>query len=117
MIESVEFRHFKVLRNTTLPLQAFTLLIGPNGSGKSTALQGLHAAGRVNTYLYERIVSKGDENSGKPVSVKIRWLLENAELFSESTWTSGALGSGPEFVGGPPTALGRISTKLSNTRK
>src|SRR6516165_4242281 len=38
MIESIEFRNFKVLRATTLPLGRFTLLVGPNGSGKSTAL-------------------------------------------------------------------------------
>jgi predicted ATPase len=39
MIESVQFRNFKVLRDTTLHLSRFTLLVGPNGSGKSTALQ------------------------------------------------------------------------------
>ena len=38
MIESVQFRNFKALRNTTLPLGRFTLIVGPNGSGKSTAL-------------------------------------------------------------------------------
>ncbi|MEK6405814.1 MAG: AAA family ATPase [Acidobacteriota bacterium] len=44
MIESVQFRNFKALRNTTLPLGRFTLIVGPNGSGKSTALQALRAA-------------------------------------------------------------------------
>lgn len=41
MIESVEFTNFKALRQTTLPLAPFTLLLGPNGSGKSSVLQAL----------------------------------------------------------------------------
>jgi AAA15 family ATPase/GTPase len=44
MIESVHFRNFKALRDTTLPLGRFTLIVGPNASGKSTALQALKAA-------------------------------------------------------------------------
>lgn len=41
MIESVHFQNFKALRDATVPLGRFTLLIGPNGSGKSSVLQGL----------------------------------------------------------------------------
>ena len=41
MIESVQFKNFKALRDATLPLGRFTLIVGPNGSGKSTALQRL----------------------------------------------------------------------------
>ncbi|MFO7898389.1 MAG: AAA family ATPase [Planctomycetota bacterium] len=40
-IKSVHFQNYKVLRDSTLPLGQFTLLIGPNGSGKSTALNAL----------------------------------------------------------------------------
>jgi predicted ATPase len=43
MIESIEFTNFKALRNTSLPLSPFTLLLGPNGSGKTTVLQGLES--------------------------------------------------------------------------
>jgi predicted ATPase len=43
MIESVNFVNFKALRNTTLPLGRFTLIVGPNGSGKSTAFRALEA--------------------------------------------------------------------------
>ena len=43
MITSVRFRNFKALRDTTLPLGRFTLIVGPNGSGKSTVLQALLA--------------------------------------------------------------------------
>ncbi|UCC30233.1 MAG: AAA family ATPase, partial [Phycisphaerales bacterium] len=44
MIESIHFKNFKVLRDTTLPLGPFTLIVGPNGSGKTTALQALQAS-------------------------------------------------------------------------
>lgn len=48
MIESIEFVNFKALRNATLPLAPFTLLLGPNGSGKSSVLQALQGvAGNV----------------------------------------------------------------------
>jgi predicted ATPase len=45
MIKSIEFENFKALRQTTLPLGRFTLIVGPNGSGKSTALNALAAFG------------------------------------------------------------------------
>lgn len=41
LIESVTFKNFRALRDTTLPLGQFTLLVGPNGCGKSTGLQGI----------------------------------------------------------------------------
>ncbi len=44
MIESIHFKNFRCLRDSTLPLSAFTLLVGPNGSGKSTALEGIKCA-------------------------------------------------------------------------
>lgn len=43
MIESIQFRSFKALRNTTLPLGPCTVLVGPNGSGKTTVLKALEA--------------------------------------------------------------------------
>lgn len=44
MIESIQYKNFKVLRDTTLPVGAFTLLVGANGSGKSTAIKALRLA-------------------------------------------------------------------------
>lgn len=41
MIASVAFRNFKALRNTTLDLAPFNLVIGPNGSGKTSLIQAL----------------------------------------------------------------------------
>jgi predicted ATPase len=45
MIESIKFENFKALRDTTLPLGRFTLIVGANGSGKSTALNAILALG------------------------------------------------------------------------
>jgi len=45
MIETVTFKNFKALRELSMPLTRFTLLVGPNGSGKTSVLQGL-------AYLY-----------------------------------------------------------------
>ena len=57
MIESIEFRNFKILRETTLPLGPCTILVGPNGSGKSTVLEGLKVARDGFSGPFERIFS------------------------------------------------------------
>ena len=60
MIESVQFRNFKALRNTTLPLGRFTLIVGPNASGKSTALQALKTACDKESLLdFHKVVTAG----------------------------------------------------------
>lgn len=41
MIASIQFRHFKALRATSLTLQPFNLVIGPNGSGKTSLIQAI----------------------------------------------------------------------------
>jgi predicted ATPase len=74
MIESVHFRNFKVLRNATLPLGRFTLIIGPNGSGKSTALQGLQIPRFPQGYDYSSIVSAGAYTPGGDSSeISFKW--------------------------------------------
>lgn len=41
MIQRATFRNFKALREVTIELERFTVLVGPNASGKSSILQGL----------------------------------------------------------------------------
>ena len=74
MIKSIHFKNFKALRDTTLELGRFTLLIGPNGSGKSTVLQGLSATGRPQESSYSDLVTAGADASGEQgVRVEIAW--------------------------------------------
>jgi predicted ATPase len=47
MLKSIEFKNYKALRQTTLPLAPFTLLLGPNGSGKTSVLQALQILGAL----------------------------------------------------------------------
>jgi len=47
MIEKVEFRNFKALRDVSLDLERFTVLVGPNASGKTSFLEGLNYLARA----------------------------------------------------------------------
>jgi len=61
MIESIKFKNFKALQDTTLPLSPFTLLLGPNGSGKSTVLQALQSVAQAHHGMYQALLSIGVE--------------------------------------------------------
>jgi predicted ATPase len=95
MIESVQFKNFKVLRDTELPLGPFTLIVGPNGSGKSTALQALKIACSRSEYNYNQIVTAGLNGAGAPVvEITINWSEKSKTLFQ---WPPGGTG-GVGFV-------------------
>src|SRR5467141_705143 len=59
MIKSIHFQNFKALRDATLPLGPFTLIVGPNGSGKPTAMQAFSFVRNPNQYDYGKIVTAG----------------------------------------------------------
>ncbi len=84
MIESVEFKNYKALQDTKLPLSPFTLIIGPNGSGKTTALKAIKLAATCASMKYSRVVSFGHEKDIEGVKVKINWLKP---LPIEVVWT------------------------------
>lgn len=67
MIKSITFKNFKALRDCTLPLGRFTLLVGPNGCGKSTALQALDVMARQGQWRVAEVrtagVAEGEEVS------------------------------------------------------
>ena len=96
MIESVQFRNFKALRNTTLPLGRFTLIVGPNASGKSTALQAITAARDGDRLDFQKAVAAGlklDNSTrieinvqlGKPhdVTAQVSWKAPGIPELSE----------------------------------
>ena len=89
MIESIEFKNFKALRDTTLPLGPLTILVGPNGSGKSTVLQALEAFGNPDGVDFSRLVSfEARDIENATVSVKITWDNFHPPITFERSWIS-----------------------------
>ena len=92
MLESVQFRNFKVLRDTTLPLSRVTVIVGPNGSGKSTALQALQAVKDVDGLggeRYDRLVTVGLQvpDDKKVVEITLRWGTPYEDMSTTALWT------------------------------
>jgi len=88
MIESVQFRNLKALRDTTLPLGRFTLIVGPNGSGKSTALWALRAAGNMQLLAFDKIATAG--RSVENVEVVVHGAANFSGLSIHATWLPAA---------------------------
>ncbi len=74
MIESIEFRNFKVLRDCKLPLGRCNILVGPNGSGKSTVLRALEFLSGQRQPQSERVGTVGLANADNPTTeVRATW--------------------------------------------
>jgi len=74
MIESIEFKNFKVLRDAKLPLGRCNILVGPNGSGKSTVLQALEAAsGSVSYDFQEMVTAEALGQDQAVVEIRFNW--------------------------------------------
>jgi predicted ATPase len=88
MLDSVEFKNFKVLRDTKLPLSRFTLIVGPNGSGKSTALQAVQALKRTGENLFHQFVTAGPQamSSTTVVEVTLHWSIPYIEVITTARW-------------------------------
>jgi predicted ATPase len=77
MIKSIKFSNFKVLRDATLPLSRFTLLVGPNGSGKGTAMQGISMAANPGNYSFADVASAYVRSAGElSVDIDITWAFD-----------------------------------------
>jgi len=67
LIDEITIRNFKSIKDTTLKLAAFNVIVGANGSGKSSVLQALHwmfQSGR-NPSVYPR---KAEDGTGVTLS-------------------------------------------------
>ncbi len=90
MIESIEFKNFKALRDTTLPLGPCTVIVGPNGSGKSTVLQALEAVQEPKNVTFAGIASFGIRNTERAaVSVRLHWNEFPTAVALQYSWPSG----------------------------
>jgi predicted ATPase len=104
MIESIEFTNFKALRQTTLPLSPFTLLLGPNGSGKTSVLQALQniaaliirgAFGSTTTVahydmpIWSKVRSITATEQEVEVTVKLRVRWERRSVVAVFEWNAG----------------------------
>src|SRR6266511_2273059 len=104
MIESIEFSNIKALRQTTLPLAPFTLLLGPNGSGKTTVLQALEsiasvAAGAAGLPRASAALAPFDRSSLPSITstagisvpeIKLRLLLKKQLIIATYQWLPNA---------------------------
>lgn len=85
MITAVEFKNFKVLRDTTLPLGRFTLIVGPNGSGKSTALQAMQPP-QGPPVLRDGQVRTAGVATSQEVSITTNWEQAEGRLRAKRMW-------------------------------
>ena len=95
MIKSIHFQNFRALRDATLPLGPFTLIVGPNGSGKSTAMQAFKFALDPDSFGSRQLITAGFEQSGS-AQVSIEW-GSGAGLVAGSVTKTGLKGSGISF--------------------
>ena len=91
MIESIEFKNFKALRDTTLPLGPCTIIVGPNGSGKSTVLQALKLLRKPSDTPLPNIISHGAQLlPDTTVEVRLRWTNLRGNVWGCRWKTGGA---------------------------
>ena len=94
MFESIKFQNFKALRDTTLPLGRFTLIVGPNGSGKSIALRAIAALNKPNSLTFDEVRSAGARPNAT-VSLIADWKENHDKCRVISRWPFGKPPFGP----------------------
>ncbi|HEY4422772.1 MAG TPA: AAA family ATPase [Pyrinomonadaceae bacterium] len=110
MIKSIRFQNFKALRDTTLSLGPFTLIVGPNGSGKSTVMQALRFASIPGGGEFEinKLLTAGlPRTVDTEVKVTIDWILDGFEVSTESGVTGARAYGNPSLQ----TAVAGIDTQ------
>src|SRR5271170_4800318 len=103
MFESIKFENFKTLRDTTLPLSPFTLIVGPNGSGKSTALNAFSFLNNPRQPQFFESGSVGMSVQNK-VTLVAKWKEEDNNLLVQVEWGHNIGYNGPSFRAIPPSS-------------
>ncbi|MCY7348260.1 MAG: AAA family ATPase [Pyrinomonadaceae bacterium] len=73
MIKEIRYKNFKALRDATLPLGRFTLIVGANGTGKTTAMQVLKLVGEIDADNISKFLSKGLDIETNSIEIEIVW--------------------------------------------
>ncbi|MGH7941461.1 MAG: AAA family ATPase [Limisphaerales bacterium] len=120
MFESIKFQNFKALRDTTLPLSRFTLIVGPNGGGKSTALRAFAGLNKPNELALEEIRSAAARQNAA-VSLHVDWKEKEDKCRVMARWQPGKSAFGPAYDikhGGRPdeTMLQGLRVALNGAR-
>jgi predicted ATPase len=83
MLQSFHIQNFKCLRDTTLELGPFTVLIGPNDSGKTSILDALRLLGQTFTHPFTDVFVIPNQFDalvwGREVGLEIIWQALFAE--------------------------------------
>lgn len=125
MIKSIKFHNYKALRDATLPLGRFNLIVGPNGSGKSTALEAIRMAASPYLLSFERTLSVDvGKSAGALVKLEISWDEEEYGQTMEIVWNgvtrSGHADSETKIYGyeglEADVARNKLHEKLRSTR-
>ncbi len=87
MIKSIHFQNIKALRDATLSLGRFTLIVGANGSGKSTAMEALKLANKPSNTDFRQIATANLKRvAGATAKIVIDWDAGNTKVESETKW-------------------------------
>jgi predicted ATPase len=80
MIKSIHFQNFKALRDATLPLGPFTLIVGANGSGKTTAMKAFEfILGGSARNVGDVISAELSQERAASVAVHVTWIEDGKE--------------------------------------
>src|SRR6185503_6794728 len=107
MIEWIEFKNFKALKNAKLPLSRFTLIVGANSSGKSTALQSVLALRGPGQLKFDQVRTAGVPET-EAVLITAKWGEAENEFLIKMEWNK------PQYPGGYGPSFQYIDRK--NTR-